>query len=477
MFGLICNRWLIRGCGIFRSNRRFLNNSQTAAALRPFYFAVHPDLFGRYPKERSVNEQSLKILHEYVASLQTNQPSHIQPTELVFYMRSPDKQKALKDVRIVLKSADIRKTVTTILEACGLSLDFINTISKSQPGPQPGYILDWHPTYHTATAINKERRYSPPPERTLQHWLQENSDRIHRYKEASQGAQDEIDRLCHNIVSRVGVKSVRWENIWGNRHYIASLLSFNQLCDYQPDWMRETLAGRHLVFSNGTGINLHGEIVLGSEDVPNDWVTLLRSVSAYDPMIQRLPRMEGELSTLLHNIRIVRRQQQEFVMAQTYEVLLNKMLNSLSRSQLLVQNILSNQDLSHLVMVVECESGPLALSNKGQFLIPASIPASIMLQFVHENKDRAETFLIDAEMHMFYLEQVLDLCHDKLDVSVIIKDDAVTPQQMTECCQRLLDNHAQLNEYLHGTRLKVSTYYTILRDGEVTIPWNWISNS
>ena len=80
---------------------------------------------------------------------------------------------------------------------------------------------------------------------------------------------------------------------------------------------------------------------------------LLQSVPAYDPMIERLPKMEEELSKLLNNVRIVRRQKREFVMAQTYEVLLNKMLNSLSRSQQLVQKILSNNDLSHLVMVVE----------------------------------------------------------------------------------------------------------------------------
>ena len=63
--------------------------------------------------------------------------------------------------------------------------------------------------------------------------------------------------------------------------------------------------------------------------------------------------MEEELSHLLRNIQIVRRQKQEFVMAQTYEVLLNKMLNYLRRSQDHVTQQLGDQDLSHLVMVVE----------------------------------------------------------------------------------------------------------------------------
>lgn len=31
---------------------RFLSSAEVSAALRPFYFSVHPDLFGRYPAER-----------------------------------------------------------------------------------------------------------------------------------------------------------------------------------------------------------------------------------------------------------------------------------------------------------------------------------------------------------------------------------------------------------------------------------------
>lgn len=33
-------------------SRRMMNASAVATALRPFYFAVHPDLFGRYPNQR-----------------------------------------------------------------------------------------------------------------------------------------------------------------------------------------------------------------------------------------------------------------------------------------------------------------------------------------------------------------------------------------------------------------------------------------
>ena len=63
--------------------------------------------------------------------------------------------------------------------------------------------------------------------------------------------------------------------------------------------------------------------------------------------------MEEELSLLLNGIQIIRRQSQEVVMAQTYEVLLNRMLNSVRRSQDEVLRGFRMEDLSHLVMVVE----------------------------------------------------------------------------------------------------------------------------
>lgn len=65
-------------------------------------------------------------------------------------------------------------------------------------------------------------------------------------------------------------------------------------------------------------------------------------------------------------------------------------------------------------------------------------------------------------------------CRDQLQLSSLARDDAITPQQMTECCQNIIDNSHELSHLLQGTKLKISTYYTVMRDGEVTIPWNWV---
>jgi len=50
----------VRGCGEqlgfirlgLHVSYRYLNSAEVSTALRPFYFNVHPDLFGKYPEER-----------------------------------------------------------------------------------------------------------------------------------------------------------------------------------------------------------------------------------------------------------------------------------------------------------------------------------------------------------------------------------------------------------------------------------------
>lgn len=79
----------------------------------------------------------------------------------------------------------------------------------------------------------------------------------------------------------------------------------------------------------------------------------MTAVPAYDAVLERLPFMEKELSQLLCHIKIRRRERHHIVMAEEYELLLNKILNSMRRSQDLVRRGFKDHDLSLLEMVVE----------------------------------------------------------------------------------------------------------------------------
>uniref|UniRef100_A0A8C5VHD3 T cell activation inhibitor, mitochondrial n=1 Tax=Microcebus murinus TaxID=30608 RepID=A0A8C5VHD3_MICMU len=69
---------------------RALSAAEAVNALRPFYFAVHPDFFGQHPKEREINENSLKRLSVYLENLQKPGFKSLKPTQLMFYVRGTD---------------------------------------------------------------------------------------------------------------------------------------------------------------------------------------------------------------------------------------------------------------------------------------------------------------------------------------------------------------------------------------------------
>ena len=72
----------------------------------------------------------------------------------------------------------------------------------------------------------------------------ENIGRVQIYNENAQMIQTDIDKLVAKIIDKVRVKSVRWENIWGKRHYMGCLNAFYKLCQGRSDVLRFFLEGK-----------------------------------------------------------------------------------------------------------------------------------------------------------------------------------------------------------------------------------------
>uniref|UniRef100_A0A0B6ZRR3 DUF4460 domain-containing protein n=2 Tax=Arion vulgaris TaxID=1028688 RepID=A0A0B6ZRR3_9EUPU len=384
-----CHRLLqsIPLCQTFQPRCSF-TAQEASAALRPFYFVVHPDLFGQHPNERTVNENSLKLLNEYLAGHATKGQNEAK--EVVFFVRShTDTGKALKQVKIYLSTSNLRETVIAILAACGLSSSHVPHTSTFYGTDRP---IDWHPSYYAATGKTNPnvKQATKPIALTLRFWLKMNIEKSRKHEKSVKHIRDDVDKLLQKLQTDLGVEDIRFDSVWGFHHFRGCLKSFDRLYNDHPEFLQFALKGRRLVFSNNTGVSRLGEIVLSSEDVPQTWVTLLQSVNAYDAVLARLPKMESKLSSLLNNICVVRLEKQHcHVMAGGYELLLNKILNSLRRCQDYVILTFGNRDLSSLQLVVEGESSPLMLSSFGQFLIPASVPGTLVVEFIQENIDKA----------------------------------------------------------------------------------------
>ncbi|XP_033755924.1 T-cell activation inhibitor, mitochondrial-like isoform X2 [Pecten maximus] len=437
---------------------RSLSINETATALRPFYFVVHPDLFGQHPKEREVNEESLKRLHEYLTSLQKT--GKATPTELVFFVRPQRNEESL------------RTTVTSVLSSVHLPLDFVHNIPKKRYKPVE---IRWDPSYYHATGKKNPYKeyYRRKKDWTLLDWLQKNTNKAVAKRQLCQQIQQEIAVMEQEVISQIGLKKLVWKNDWGFIHCLASLKSFQRLFHEHPGITCHALKDKTLVFSKQTGVTAQGDIVLSMEAVPTDWLKMLSLVDAYKPMVNRLPYMESKLSGLLANIRVIR--QDTLIMAEEYELLLNQILNILRRSQADVDYYLHDGDLSHLQLIVEGGEAPLTLSSSGQFIVPATVPGSMIVKFIADNKEMAFTVLQDVELLLKMENVVQEQCKDRLELTSISRDESVTPKQMISCCERLLEDAVYLSA-MSGGSVRVSNYYAVMKDGGVSIPWNWKSD-
>lgn len=467
---------------------RYLSTQEVSAALRPFYFVVHPDLFGQFPSERAVNEESLKRLSEYVTSLQVKGRS--RPTELVFFIRLQNEASEsfsgqIKRVAVCLSEKSLRGTILNILKCCGLSLDYVNSIPTSETDRggslKPFRPIKWHKSYYDATGKpnpdQHTRAHQPPPQRSLRSWLQLNIAQSRQKEYAIQHMQEDIAHLCAMLHDMLEVREIRWDSVWDISHFRGCLKSFFRLYTQHPHAFTRVLKDRTLLFSNKTGVTRLGEIVLSSEDVPTAWMRLLASVGGYDAVLERLPLMEAKLSQLLNGIRIIRQERQHsHVMAEDYELLLNKLLNSLRRCQEYVTKTFANSDLSGLEMVVDGENAPITLTSMGSFLIPGSMPGTMVVDFIQAQKEQAYIILKDIHGHLHKEAESVSRCVTTLELLELSKDETVTPQQMTRCCERLVEEYWKLRVSLHQSRIRVSHYYSVMQDGQICIPWDWIGD-
>lgn len=123
--------------------QRRVISTELAAALRPFYFAVHPDLFEQHPVQRAVNEESLKQLNAHIEILNNNRQNSIyqaaQKTQktLQFYIRTGNATESRDHFKLITlklddRIKDPRTIVERLLELCNLSTEYVRKLkSKS----------------------------------------------------------------------------------------------------------------------------------------------------------------------------------------------------------------------------------------------------------------------------------------------------------------------------------------------------------
>ncbi|PIK62625.1 putative T-cell activation inhibitor, mitochondrial [Apostichopus japonicus] len=262
---------------------RQLTQAQTSEALRPFLFAVHPDFFGKYPKERAINEHSLKQLFAYIDGLK--QRGNVSPTHLTFYLRNqqhkePEKPPAEQPkpteptppraVNISLLGNDIFSTVSHVLKSCDISTNHV----KQSSSPHHDFYrpIEWHHTYYTYTAKRNPFEGYPPskPDVTLRYFLRRNIPKARKHLHLSSQCRDEAQSHEKRLITNLQLCNISWQSSWNVSAYRTCLKALDRLCQSNKS-VTENLKGRHVVFGNRSMLGCDGSIRLSSEDVPQQW--------------------------------------------------------------------------------------------------------------------------------------------------------------------------------------------------------------
>ncbi|XP_067458659.1 T-cell activation inhibitor, mitochondrial isoform X3 [Thunnus thynnus] len=427
--------------------QRALSGADAVNALRPFYFAVHPDFFGQYPKEREVNENSLKRLNGYLENLQKPGSGSVQPMKLTFYVRDtkdssdvpPDLlTSGFRSVSFTLHTNDVLSTVMNVLKSCSLPMEHMkglkaNAEASKHPAEAgvPFYRpIKWDKSYYTFTGFRD-------PEQELQQ------------------------------AKRVE-PTLKWQRSWGVAHRCCQLQSLSRLSQQNPEALNN-LQGHIVVFSDQSGMNASGHVMLGTMDVHHQWTKLFEQLPSYRSLQQQTEWLKERISLLLGGTQVVHVERLGPVqpIAEHYST-----LNTFHKSLLSRRLRLHPRSLQGLTMMLENDRSSPSLHEMGHFIIPTNCDPPKLQAFLqsHAPKARQRTHRknqLEAEE-----EAVIKLCLHSLSLRSLSKEPSVSSSQMILCCKRLVEQRSPLMQGLH---ICVSHFYSVMQDGDLCVPWDWKS--
>ncbi|XP_054638902.1 T-cell activation inhibitor, mitochondrial isoform X2 [Dunckerocampus dactyliophorus] len=466
--------------------QRALSGADAINALRPFYFAVHPDFFGQHPMEREVNENSLKRLNGYLESLQKPGSRSVQPMKLTFYVRdtkdSSDVQQDLltsgfRSVTFVLHTNDVLSTVTNVLKSCSLPVEHmkaLESVAHASKSPSGGTVpfyrpIKWDKSYYTFTGFRdpeQEFHQATRVEPTLSLWLQNNESEATKKHQDSLPRREELKRLKKDLCQKFDLADIRWQRSWGVAHRYSQLQSLSRLSVQNLDAMIN-LQGHTVIFADQSGMNACGHVMLGTMDVHHQWTKLFEQLPSYCRLQQQTEWLKERISLLLGGTRVVHIERLGPVrpIIELYGTF-NTFHNNLISRRL----SLHPRSLEGLTMMLEKEWSSPSLHEMGHFIIPTNCDLPSLQAFLQNHASKARQQTQRTKLLLTEEEAVMKLCLQSLSLRTLSKEPSVTSSQMILCCGRLLDQRSPLMQGLH---VRVSHFYSVTQDGDLSIPWDW----
>ncbi|XP_043922582.1 T-cell activation inhibitor, mitochondrial isoform X2 [Protopterus annectens] len=301
---------------------RDLSVADAVNALRPFYFAVHPDFFGQHPREREINENSLKRLNGYLESLQKPNIRNPKPTQLTFYVRQTDESgfgrhlgsSGFRTVSFTLRTRDLQDTILNILNSCSLPTEHVQNFKAGVDSPQLQGTqsifyrpIKWDKTYYSFTGFRdpeEELEEARKVEPTLNTWLEQNEATATKKLKDSLPLREELELLKSKLCDQLHLNDIRWQRSWGISHRCSQLHSLSRLSQQSPEILKN-VKGRIIIFTDQSGLSASGHVMLGTTDVHHQWAKVFEKLPSYYGLQRQMLSLEDRTSHLLGGMQIV----------------------------------------------------------------------------------------------------------------------------------------------------------------------------
>ncbi|KAM4706145.1 T-cell activation inhibitor, mitochondrial [Rhinophrynus dorsalis] len=465
---------------------RAISGADAVNALRPFYFAVHPDFFGQHPREREVNENSLKRLNGYLENLQKPGLRSHKPAQLTFYVRVTEQnsvndensagEPGFRSVSFTLDTRDLLSTVLGVLNSCSLSTDHVQSPGEGlHSQPQKGATgqfyrpIKWDKTYYSFTGFKdpeEELEQAQRVETTIVSWLENNQTLANEKLTSSVPLREELERLKNELSDRLQLSDVRWQRSWGVAHRCSQLHSLSRLTQQSPESVKMA-KGHTVIFTELSGMSAAGHVMLGTSDVHHHWIKVFERLPSYYYLQKRRLHLEEQIGLLLGGIEIVHIEElQPLLTVEEYCKTLDYFYNKLLNKRVPIHP----RSLCGLQMILENDRFVPRLHEMGHFHIPVSCEPSSLQWLLLAHAQQARQNLKRKEELKYVEQELTKACKDRSSLSRLYKESSISCVQMIDCCKRLI---AEPLPYLEGMHLCISHYYSVLQDGDLCIPWNW----